>query len=303
MDRVSGTGAGRGEKRPSEDPLDAARKKVESEFELLQSLQLQAAQCYRSIAANAAEASIIAATLPATPATVGPAQHQHQQEEKPTQTLLDFAGFSKSRMLGDGSLITFHTTAAAEGTTVTSARAGTGPSLQPGERQCKYASKGCKKVLRNPGAATRHEGACEFAKLRSTQLSIRPMVSMLGLMQRPRVHVEDADKMARQQSLPARVAELPPEKKERLKLTKSGKVDMRTFNTGATTRRNYSPLFKARALRAYDHHGNWDDVAKELGMRIQETLLVRCGGQLAMGMLNSVCKSCRCREQALTGVD
>lgn len=38
--------SGRGEKRPSEDPLDAARKKVESEFDRLQSLTAQAAECY-----------------------------------------------------------------------------------------------------------------------------------------------------------------------------------------------------------------------------------------------------------------
>ena len=132
--------SGRGEKRPSEDPLDAARKKVESEFDRLQSLTAQAAECYRSLAANAAEASILAATLPATPAPVVPAQQQ--QQKPPAQTLLDFAGFIKSKLLSDGSLITFHTTAAAEGTTVTSARAGAGPSLPPGKLPCKYASKG-----------------------------------------------------------------------------------------------------------------------------------------------------------------
>ena len=159
------------------------------------------------------------------------------------------------------------------------------------------------RVFGNAGAAKQHEAACNLAKVRNSQLTIRPMASMLGLFQRPQLRVEDADKMARQQSLPARVAELPPEKKEKLKFTKSGKVDMRTFNAGATTRTKYSPLFKARVVRAYDDHANWDDVTKDLGMRLQETMLSRCGERLANGILKSDCKSCPCGDRMLTDLD
>jgi len=217
----------------------------------------------------------------ALPASVEVQQPTPQQQpQQPATTLFDF-NFTKTQLIetaaGTTVAVTTSTTAAAQGTTITTLGGNT--SLKSKEIPCRYVSRGCKRVLKSLHGEKQHaENYCEFRRRR--QASIRPTTNSLTLFMRPQILVGNVDEEARADEASQAAAALSSGGKKTIKRRKDGKVDNRSLlNRGVATCKKYSPLFKARVVRAYEESKNMRSVAEkfsqEAGYALQETMIYR----------------------------
>jgi hypothetical protein len=229
------------------------RKKLQQKFDRLLQIHQESSRLTAEITAGVVEAAAAAAALPAVPPSRPPSASS--APKPPTRTLFDF-NFSKSTLIptadGKTKVVTTNSRAAAEGTTFSSLGASSS-SLKPGQVACAYASKGCKVVLGNKGAATNHQGKCIFGRMRQQRISVTE--SSLSVVQVPRIVVTDYDKELRTSSdvVAEKLAALSEAKRASLKTRKDGKLDLRSLSTGGADKRHkYSSLFKARLVRELD---------------------------------------------------
>lgn len=230
------------------------RKKLQQNVDRLRDLHQESTRLQAEISAGLIDAVTAAATLP--PDTSSRPPHTVDSVPKPSRTLFDF-NFSKSTLIpaadGTTKVVTINSAAAVEGTTISSLAASSS-SLAPGQVRCAFASKGCKLVLGNKGAAATHQKVCFFNRVR--QGVIAATDSSLSVIHNvPRIVVTDFEREARTSSdaVAQKVAALSEAKRASLKTRRDGKVDLRSLSTGGAAQRNkYSSLFKARVVRELD---------------------------------------------------
>jgi hypothetical protein len=254
------------------------RKRLLQNVDRIREIAQESAHLQSRIAVDYIEAVALAASVAASTASASPGAAVEVQ--KPSRTLFDF-DFSKSTVIatanGTSKVITVTSTAAAEGTTLTTL--GARASLKPGMKPCRYADKGCKKVLGNVGAEVQHALFCPLRLVR--QMSIRTSSEYMSAAMIPQIIITDTEKKrVDAQAAAEKIAALPEAKRAMLKVRKDGRVDLRGLCKGGLSKRQrYSCLFKARVVRALIADTPMEEVidrfSPDLFHRLQETMLFK----------------------------
>lgn len=269
-------------KRPLSPPKAdlSPRKRLMQKVGRMRELAQESARLQADIGVDYVEAVARAASIPAS--TASASSGTVAAVPKPSRTLFDF-DFSKSTVIaaanGTSKVVTVTSTAAAEGTTLTTL--GASASLKTGQKVCRYANKGCKKVLGNAGAESQHAMFCSLRLVR--QKSIITSSESMSAVMIPQIIVTDTEprkKPVDTKAAAEKIAALPEAKRATLKARKDGRVDLRGIGTGGLSKRtHYSSLFKARVVRALIAETPMEEVidrfSPNLFHPLQETMLYR----------------------------